>query len=152
MTNPYSDVANGKLGLFCQKVFDLLEANKVPLGLADVFYGDQQQIPRTPAACVEPDGKRRILQGVPRRTENTFGLYVLLYISEISQSVQDNARESIEFAERVEDLLHADPTLDGLLIHSFCVEVEPGYRMRKDTRFRACRIKFEGINKTVLGM
>lgn len=156
MSTPFGDVAHGKLSELCDYWFEKFEANKTVLGLADVFYGDQRQIPRTPTLCLEPDMKRRELEGVPRRTLNTFSMYVLLYISKMDD-VQVNARDALVLAEAVEDFLHADPTCHAppaqpLLVHSYCTEVEPGYRTRQDTRFRACRIKFEGINKTVLGM
>jgi len=153
MTNPFSDVELGKLSKFCAYTFTRLNENKEIFtpAIQDVFYGDQQQIPRTPAICIEPDGKKRTIEGVPRRAANEYGLYVILYVSAVTDS-QSNSRQSVELAEQVEDFLHADPTLDGLVIHSYCTELEPGYRQRKDTLFRACRIKFEGINKTVLGM
>lgn len=153
MTSPFTDTTQGKLSIVCNKVFDSLQGNMLSFTptVQDVFYGDQQQIPRTPAICVEPDGKKRTIDGVPRRSANEFSLYVLLYVSAVTDS-QSNARQALDLAEQVEDFLHKDPTLGGLLVHSFCSELEPGYRQRKDTLFRACRIKFEGINKTVLGM
>jgi hypothetical protein len=149
MTAP--DSVYGMLTNFCNYTFDSLVENKEALGLADVFYDDQNQIPRTPTACVVPDEKSRELAGVPRLSQNTFGLYVLLYTSKIGD-VQDNARDALAFAEQVEFFLHSDPTLGGLVVHSFCTRTEPGYRTRDKTTFRACRIKFEGINKSVLGM
>lgn len=151
MTSPVLDTQFGQLYKLCDYWMAKFEADKVTLGLADVFYGDQKQIPRTPTLCLEPDGKRRELAGVPRRTENTLSFYGLLYISKV-EDVQINARDALMLAETVETYMHLDPTSGGYLIHGFCSEVEPGYRVRGDTRFRACRIKFEGINKTVLGM
>jgi hypothetical protein len=153
MTSPYADTVHGKLTVLCDYVFDRLTANKVDIGtgIEDVFYGDQTMIPRTPALCLEPDGKKRELQGVPRRTENMYTMYIILYVSKVDDT-QANARDALVLAEAVEDFLHADPTLDDRVIHSFCTEVEPGYRTRQGTRYRACRITFQAINKTVLGM
>jgi hypothetical protein len=153
MTTPYSDIVHGKLSGLCRYVLDRLDGNKAVLGqgIADTFYGDQVMIPRTPTLCLEPDGKRRELQGVPRRVENTYTMYIILYVSKVDDT-QVNAEDVLILAEAVEDFLHVDPTLDDRVIHSFCTEVEPGYRTRQGTRYRACRITFQAINKTVLGM
>jgi hypothetical protein len=151
MTSPVLDSTFGQLYKLCDYWHAKFEADKSTLGLADVFYGDQKQIPRTPTLCLEPDMKRRALDGVPRRTQNTLSFYVLLYISKVAD-VQVNARDALLLAESIETYIHLDPTSDNYLVHGYCAEIEPGYRTRGDTRFRACRIKFEGINKTVLGM
>jgi hypothetical protein len=151
MSAPFSDAFYGRLSTFCERIYDLLITNQEALGLADVFYGDQQQIPRTPAACVEPDKKSRELSGNPRMTTNNMSAYVLLYVSKLTDP-QDNARQALEVGEAVETLLHADPTLGGFLVHSYVTSVEPGYRARGNSQFRACRIEFQGFNKTMLGM
>jgi hypothetical protein len=156
MTSPVLDSAYGQLYKVADYWHTKFEANKVSLGLADVFYGDQKQIPRTPALCIEPDGKKRDLSGAPRRTENTFGIYFLLYVSTVA-SVETNARDALVLGETIETFLHQDPTChtapaQPLVVHGYCVEVEPGYRTRGDTLYRACRIKYEAINKTCLGM
>lgn len=153
MTNPYSDQPQGRLDTFCNAVFDLCVAAGPGLGIAeeDIYYGDQSQIPRTPTLCIEPDEKRRDLQGAPRRVLNTFSVYLILYISKVTDT-QTNARDALTLAEDLEAVLHAEPTFGNLLIHSFATKVEPGYRVKANTQFRACRITFEGTNKTVLGM
>jgi hypothetical protein len=151
MTSPVLDSVYGQLYRLCDYWKAKFDADKETLGLADVFYGDQNQIPRTPALCLEPDGKRRELAGVPRRVENTLGLYVLLYISKVADT-ESNARDALVLAETIETYMHQDRDSGGYLVHGYCTDVEPGYRTRGDTRFRACRLKFEGINKTVLGM
>ena len=151
MTNPFADTTYGQLSVMCDRLFTLLDNNKAALGLADLFYGDQSKIPRTPTLCLEPDIKQRTLAGVPRRSENTLRAYLLIYVSKV-QDVQSNSRDVLVFAETVEALLHVEPTLGGLLVHSFCPAIEPGYRTRDNTQFRACRITFEGINKSILGM
>jgi len=153
MTSPFGDITGGKLTVLCDYTLDRLEANKATIGqgIEDVFYGDQLMIPRTPTLCLEPDGKRRELQGVPRRTENTYTMYIILYVSEV-QDTSKNARDALVLGEAVEDFLHADPTMNDLVVHSFCSELDPGYRTRQGTRYRACRITFQATNKTVLGM
>lgn len=153
MTSPVLDSVYGQLFKLCDYWMNKFDTDKQLFNLEDVFYGDQNQIPRTPALCLEPDGKRRVIEGVggSGRVLNTMGLYVLLYISKV-QDTQVSARDALVLAESIEAYMHQDKSSGGLLVHGYCTEVEPGYRTRGDTRFRACRIKFEGINKTVLGM
>jgi hypothetical protein len=151
MTSPVLDGTFGQLYKLCDYWMTKFETDKGTLGIQDVYYGDQKQIPRTPSLCLEPDAKRRELAGVPRRVENTLGFYVLLYISKVTD-VETNARDALVFAETVETYIHQDKDSGGYLVHGYCTDVEPGYRTRGDSKFRACRIKFEGINKTVLGM
>ena len=124
------------------------EDAKVDLGVQDVFYGDQNRIPRTPAICVEAGEKERELNGAPRRTLVDVTLYVLIYHGAI-QSVQLNLEEVDSLAEEVESLIHQDPQFidpndasgfPAQVIHSLVTRVEAGYQMRSNTIFRATRL------------
>lgn len=125
-----------------------LVANKESLGIEDVFYGDQNLIPRSPAVCVETGNKARALAGATRRTDNIFVVYILVYHSEI-RSPQSNRRAADALAESIETLIHQDPTLGGLVTHGYVTSVEPGYVDRPNT-MRACRITYEGQSRTLL--
>lgn len=126
-----------------------LESNVEALGLTDVFFGDQDLIPRSPAACVEPGTKERDLQGANRRTENTFTIYILVYHSEV-RSPQSNRRDADVLAEAIETLLHQDATLSGLVRHCYVVKVESGYARKQNGVMRSSRITFEASNMTRL--
>ena len=156
MTSPLElDATSGSYYVFAKTLQGIAEANQAELGLADVWYGDQQQIPRTPTLCVVPDGKRRELQGSPRRVENTLRCYLLLYHSKI-QDIQKNNEEVDQLAESLEKLVHADPTLGGLVIHSLVTDIDAGEVTRlvdtRRTMYRAARLTVEGISKTALPM
>lgn len=110
-------------------VKDLLIANKTSLGLQDVWYGDQNTLPKTPSACVETGAKRRTYNGAPRRFQIDFEIYVLLYMERI-QDLQKNRAEAETLAESVEAILHQDATMGGLAVDSYVAANEPGYTNR----------------------
>jgi hypothetical protein len=129
-------------------LFDKFDSLQDALGLQDVFYGDQDSIPRSPCLCVEPGPKNRVIGGVNRRSDNTFYIYLILYHSEVRSS-QANMEEVTLLAEQIEAVVHQDPRLGGLVTHCFCSEVAPGYA-RKATGgpMRAARITVEAMDKT----
>lgn len=117
----------------------LLRTNQVALALADVFYGDQERIPRTPAACVEPGDKRRSLNGVPRRTLVDITIYIIVYHYRI-RDPQDIREENDLKAEAIETLIHTDCRLGGYVIDSMVTSVESGFQAKGNSLFRASRL------------
>lgn len=135
----------GLLVATAQALVTKFKNNSVVLGLADdsVYYGDQTLIPRSPTLCVEPDNKEQELRGGSRRVNATVRHYILLYHSEV-RSPQSNRLEADQLAEAVEDLIHADATLGGLLIHSYVTGIDSGYPTKQGVQWRGSRITFEG--------
>lgn len=132
-----------------QAVFNILTTNKTTLGLADVWWGDQALLPRTPAACVEPLRKTRELNGAPRRTEVMLFVQVLLFVGRI-QDVQVNRKEVDAMSESVEAALHADATLGGIVIHSLVDSIDSGYATRSNTLYRASRVNLTAKSQAQL--
>lgn len=133
----------------CQYIVDKLTDNAEALGLVDIYYGDQERIATSPAACVEPGPKNRDLQGANRRTENTITIYVIVYHSEI-RSPQSNRKDADALAEAIEAVLHLDPTLGGYVRHSYVTNISPGYVNKINGPMRASRLTFEASNITML--
>jgi hypothetical protein len=152
-------VANtDSMDLVAQYVVDKIKANYVSLtsmvngsvGTADdVYYGDQDKFPRTPSICVDPGQRPRTLEGASYRSLNNFVLYIFVYHAKL-QDNQLTRKEAQQVSEAIEDLLHADPQLGGLVIHSFCTNNESGYSYRNNTQYRTNRITFEPMSKTPL--
>lgn len=142
--------------VFTKKIQAIVEAVKEDLGIVDIFYGDQQQIPRTPTVCVEANEKSRVLAGAPRRVLNELSCFVIIYFSVVNDSVQSNSEGADQLAETVEAEIHKDPTLGGLVIHSLVSRSEAGFQSRfmagAITRFRASRLTVTGQSKTMLPM
>lgn len=122
-----------------QYLFDKFVEAKDDLGANDVFFGDQDRIPRANTICVEPDEKQQELNGVPRRIAVDVRIYVLVYHNEV-RSGQANLADSLSLAEAVEDLVHQDPQLGGLCIHSMVEASKAGYARKQNGLMRATRI------------
>jgi hypothetical protein len=138
-----------RLDVLAEKVHEIMLTNQSALGLADIWYGDQERVPRVPSLAVEPGPKNREWNGSPRRTQVTMDIYVLVYMEKV-QGVQLNIRESTQLGEEVEAVLHANATVDGLVISSYVVENTPGYITRANTLMRASRLVFRCLSQAQL--
>jgi hypothetical protein len=127
----------------------MLSTNAVALNLDDVFYGDQQRIPRTPAACVESGEKRRTLKGAPRMTLVDITTYIIVYHYKL-KSVQEIREDNDLLAEAIETLVHSDCKLGGYVIDSMVTSVESGYQMKGNSLFRASRLTIEARSQVLL--
>lgn len=140
---------------FARITKNLLEGNKSALGLQVVYFGDQARIPITPAACVEPGGKRRVLNGLPRRTEVTMQCYVIIYHYNL-KSPQDIREDVDDQAELIEAFLHMDAQLRDVsqvprVIDSMITDIDSGYSTKsRNSLFRASRLTFEARSQVLL--
>lgn len=131
---------------FTEAVENVLKDRQVELGLEAVFYGDQDRIPVTPTACVEPIDKGRSLQGAQRYTVLNFNCVILVYLSKIQEN-QDQRKEVDRLGEAIEAVLHEDNTLGGRVINCMVTRFESGYAYKGGTLHRSCRITFEGTSR-----
>lgn len=138
-----------KLSVVSQALVDKIRTNQAGLGINAVYYGDQDKIPTTPIACVEPDAKTNTLKSAQRMILIDFTAYILLYHSSVV-SPQVNRSESDELAEAVETLIHADRTLGELLIHCMITNVASGYANKAGSLVRASRLTFNGQSQALL--
>lgn len=143
-----------RIEVVTQAIVDLLKANNASLQNVldgDIYYGDQQKYPRTPAIGVESGSLIRELDGRGGKgvTLNTFQVFCLCYISKV-QSVQVSRKEADDFAGDVADVLHSDITLGGLVIHGYVTRIEPGFSIRGGELMRAARVTWQGISKTII--
>jgi hypothetical protein len=147
MVQPPTD----RLDVITEAVFDAIVAQKTPLGLEDIWFGEQSKIPRTPAVCVVGDSKRRDPSGAPRMVTNTFVVRVDVYISKV-QDIQESDRDALVLADNVEVVLHSDLTFDGLVYGSLVTANEQGVFNKANTNFRSARLSLELTSKTMLPM
>lgn len=129
----------------------LMVSNAATLGLADVFYGDQNLIPQTPAVCVEGMLKdRKIPEGTTsHRTFNQMSVLLMVYHSEMDSN-EATQRDVELLAESIESLLHNDVTMGGNVIHGYVVQLEPGRAMRNRVLLRSARMVWQGQTLTRL--
>lgn len=122
----------------------------VVLQAQDVYYGDQHKYPRVPSVAVEPSNRPRDLRGVTYRTDNNFTIYFLCYLAKVGQSNQETRQQIQQLSERIEDLIHSDAQLGGLVVHGWCSNNESGYTYRDNTLYRTNRITYNALSRTAL--
>lgn len=143
MTDSYHEVA--------KKLIEIVADNAatIGVGVADIYYGDQNNIPRCPTVCVDPGDKKRELNGAPRRVMTTMTNYIIVYHNQVS-SMQEVREDSDILGETIEALIHADATLEGIVIDSMVTAVESGYLQRDRALFRASRLTVEARDQVQL--
>lgn len=131
------------------KIYTILDDAKTSLGVMDVYYGDQELLPRTPAVTVESGAYSRELAGMGGKgmTENRSTVYVMVYFGRV-QDVQQNSRDADALSEAIMDVLHTDVTLEGLIVHGHVSGIEPGYATRRGVLLRSARVTWNGLTKT----
>jgi hypothetical protein len=139
------------LEVFAAKIQSLITASQVSLSIADVWYGEQRKIPRTPTVEIITGQKVRNLAGAPRRSKNSFECFVMVQAGMV-QDTQLNLHLAGQLAESIEAILHADPTLGGICINSMVVRTEFGVAERSSTQYRAARLTVVGESLTLLPM
>lgn len=122
----------------------LLKTRFADTGIApqNVYYGDQENVPRTPTACVDPGGKVRVLDGAPRRTMTTMTNYVIVYHYELA-ALPLVREASDRTAEKIEAIIHEDPYMNESVVDSMVTAVESGYLSRRNVIYRASRLTVE---------
>lgn len=130
-------------------------------GIYDVFYGDQQNIPRTPAICVESGPMRRDPHGASApypQMLNRFNVIVMVYLYNLSGSNQVLNLDKDLLLDQVQDVLHADfhlsgqpgTPIPGLVTWSHCESIDPGYTSRGGILMRCGRISWVAENRSFL--
>ena len=130
-------------------IFNVIQAQKVALGVAVMYYGDQTQLDKTPAVCVSPGNKQRGWEGASLATRNTFETYVYVYYGKI-QDVQVNLHAAQTLADAIEPVVQTDITLGGLVIATLCTQNEPGMINKMGSLMMGNRMTFESFSKTRL--
>lgn len=132
---------------------DKIIANKLSVGLEEdsfVAYGDHKNIPTGKAVTVASGTKLRELAGVAGpggRTKNTMEVVASVFYSVLEN--EETARLACDtLAENIEDLLHTDTTMGGIIIHGFVQEWVPGVIFRETSMFRVVQLHFVGQTKT----
>lgn len=133
-----------------QAVIDVLK-DDLSLGLKDVFYGDQGAVPFTPSATVEVGPTERSYNQTGLQTNRIVHITILVYHGLLAD-VQTIKKELDEHAQAVEDVLHQDNTLGGLVISGIVISVEPGVIQTGNVQFYAHRLVWEAMIKERIGV
>lgn len=125
--------------------------------IKDIFYGDQDKIPRTPAICIEPGTKRRTWPPLPTlQSQNDFEIHFLIYHVRMDASTQEAKMQADLLGDLIEEYINISHTRlkdaddNDLLIHGHVVESDPGYINRGTSRWHATNITWRGLSKTLI--
>jgi len=145
---PHTD----KTTVLAQYILSQINTNKVVLGVDNVLYGEQNELPPGKTVVVMAGRKDRALQRVAfpgAGTRNRMTVLVTIY----NNTVGDEGTKSLEtdvLAETIEHFLHQDTEMGGNIIHGFVESWDPGFRYRSGSMFRATQLTFVGQSKTNL--
>lgn len=135
-----------------QYIKNLIESNKVALGVNTVLYGDHLQIPGGITVVVNDGVKNRVLQGVAYpggRTRNKLNILITVY----NNKTGDESTERLlvnQIAEAVEHLLHQNTLMGGNVLHGFVETWNPGNTFKAGSMFRSVQMIWVGDTKTNL--
>jgi hypothetical protein len=136
-----------KLAVVGQAIKDLLVDDWDGIGVAtkaDIYYGDQNRYPRTPAISVEMAPQDRELNQTGLQQRIYLRAYIMAIHSPIAEA-EKRWKETDEFADKVVAQLHSDRTLGGIVIHSNVTGVEPG-AIRRGGMLAVHRISWEALS------
>lgn len=136
-----------RVDVIVQKIIDIYDGNKEAFepSVARVYYGDQALIDTFPAICVEGGTKTRTLsgQGATRKFALEVGVTIYIHHGQVQSSTITRA-ETDSLAEQAEDILHADITLDGLVIAGWVTRSDHGVALRaNNVMLRTTRMVWE---------
>ena len=139
-----------KVTVLAQAIMNKIDANKDFLQIDEVYYGDQQNLPAGKCVAVWPAYKRRPLAGVQGPggyADNMMEVNIMVYYSVLETEAEARLAAD-QLSEDIEDLLHQDTTMGGILIHGWCDEWIPGEVFRDNSMFRTVRLHYFGRTKT----
>ncbi len=138
------------MSIITQAIVDLLKGDET-LGLKEVYYGDQGGIPSVPSATVELGNKTRDYNQTGLMTNVVPDIHIVIYHGLVAD-VQKIKKDLDQFVQAVEDLLHEDNTLGGLVISGIVSSVEPGIAVVGKAQFYAHRMTWTAVIKERIGV
>lgn len=154
MTSPISPNTD-KTSVLAVYIFNLLTANQYDLGLTQVLYGNHNMVPKNNTVVVTPGRKVRSLQGVSApggRVKNELNVLIDVITSDVLAGENDGRLATDQLAEVVENRLHQDTTMGGLIIHGFVVYWDPGEQFVNNSMYRMVRMTYTGESRTYLSV
>ena len=141
---------SSRSSVISQAIVDLLKDTR-SLQVHDIFYGDQNAIPRVPTITVEPAEKRRRYNQTGLQTNVDLEVAIMVYHARITD-LQVSQKELDERTEAIEDALHANTTLDGLVINGLVESIVPGFVTRGREVFIGSRLTWTAVVKERIGV
>lgn len=112
---------------------DILDTNKVSLGLGYIGRFDEKRLPTYPAVVVSAGPRGKEVHGT-----HTFAvtLRVLLWVyhAKLDESHRQRSIDDLALVEAIENLLETDMTLGGKVIFGFVEDEQPGVMQPKSAK------------------
>jgi hypothetical protein len=110
-------------------IYNLLDTNKVTLGLGFVGYGDVDLIPEYPAAVVTGSPLDREIHAT-RQFKLTFRCNIWVYHAKMTDTHKSRTQDDLILASDIRGLIHQDKTFGGNLIFGYVENEDPGIMVR----------------------
>lgn len=134
-------------------ILNLLQSSASTLGIdpeRGFYFGEQDLLPTSPAICVLPAPETSAYAGAGGRPVMIqFQTYVMVYV-DIIRDVQLNTHQATQLTTAIKHVVHADKNLGGNVLDCYCVQVEPGYALKKGALMAAARMNFRSKAKKIL--
>lgn len=139
-----------KLSIVGQALEAYIRDGMEELGLVDVWYSeDTGSVPQTPSVVIEPSSKNRLRSDTGHTTLNTFNVEITIFHARL-EATGVTRKECDDLAEALEDYLHQNYRLGGLVLDSFVQTTESGIANRQRAMLRATRLLWVARSKTRL--
>jgi hypothetical protein len=135
-----------------QALVDLLKESWNEIGANgpdDIYYGDQAKYPRFPSFAIEVGDRANTLYQTGLQTEVEFRAFIMIFHAPIA-NISSTKKERDELSESVEDIVHTDRRLGGLVVHGHITRIEPGIADRGGL-MHTTRLTWEGQSRARIG-
>lgn len=155
MTSPLQEPLTDRSLVVAKRFKRIAFNNKATLGFADVWFGDQKMLRRTPSLCVEPGINRRELIAAQNRTHNDIDTIFLIYHSPVSEMIKAR-QDAINLAENFVHYLELNHLRlygaggNQLTVHGHGMEIDPGFAYKQGTLYHAIQVTWRSISRTWL--
>lgn len=153
MTSPFAAPNTDRSTVLALGLKEIVEANKLDLGIQQVLYGDQLMVPGSPAVVIRAGRKRRTLRGVAApggKVDNSLTVLVDVMAADVLSGEEASRLAVDTLAENVEKLFYVDVTIGGLVIHGFVEDWDPGAIFINNSKWRTVRMTYVGRTVTYL--
>lgn len=126
-------------------IYDILNVQGGELGLLYVAYGDEDKVPKMPAAQVATGVLAREFHAT-HTFLNTFNIDILVYHGNLKATHAQRSKEDLELCSSIRALLHSDMTLGGNVIQGWVIQESPATIARpKAPAVVGTRMTWQGI-------
>lgn len=154
-----AQVLTGRNSVAAVRIYDLLkqfvgDTNFSNPPIRGISYGDQNKVPESPWICVEAGTKRRDWPPTATDvTEISLEVMIMIYHTDADLGNEAVRLQADQLSEAVEEYLNVnhrqllDANGDALVIYSYVVQNESGYKQMGNALYKSARLTWRGRSK-----